>query len=71
VEAELAARPPLAAGDLRIDGRGVMALLGLDPGPEVGAALRHALEAVLEDPRRNTRASLEAELRSWWAGRDS
>lgn len=67
VKAALAARPPLSAADLRIDGREVMALLGLSPGKEVGEALRHLLERVLDDPRRNTRRALQAELRSWRA----
>jgi tRNA nucleotidyltransferase (CCA-adding enzyme) len=69
VRAALAARPPLSPADLRIDGREVMALLGLPPGKEVGEALRHLLDRVLEDPRRNTRKALEADLRSWWAAR--
>ncbi|HSB20866.1 MAG TPA: tRNA cytidylyltransferase, partial [Anaeromyxobacteraceae bacterium] len=69
VRAALAARPPLSPADLRIDGREVMALLGLPPGKEVGEALRHLLDRVLEEPRRNTRKALEADLRSWWAAR--
>jgi tRNA nucleotidyltransferase (CCA-adding enzyme) len=69
VRAALAARPPLSTADLRIGGREVMALLGLPPGMEVGEALRHLLDRVLDDPRRNTRRALEAELRSWWAAR--
>jgi tRNA nucleotidyltransferase (CCA-adding enzyme) len=62
----LAARPPLATGDLALDGRQVMAVLGT-AGPAVGEALRHLLDVVLEEPARNDRATLESELRSWWA----
>lgn len=62
-------RPPLAAADLALDGQAVMDLLGVGPGPRVGEALRHLLDRVLEDPRRNQRAALEEELRAWWAGR--
>jgi tRNA nucleotidyltransferase (CCA-adding enzyme) len=60
-------RPPLATTDLALDGRAVMDLLGLPPGPRVGEALRHLLDLVLEDPRRNERAALERALRAWWA----
>jgi putative nucleotidyltransferase with HDIG domain len=53
-------RPPLAARDLAIDGRDVMRELALEPGPAVGAVLERLLEAVLDDPRRNTREELLA-----------
>jgi tRNA nucleotidyltransferase (CCA-adding enzyme) len=62
-------RPPLGTADLALDGRAVMGLLGLAPGPEVGQALRHLLGHVLDDPRRNERAALEEALRAWWAAR--
>lgn len=70
-EAALAGAPPLSTGELAIDGRGVMEVLGAGPGAHVGEALRHLLDRVLEDPARNTRAELEAELRLWWARRDA
>ncbi len=60
-----AAAPPLSIGDLAVGGRDVMRLLRLPPGPEVGDALQHLLERVLEDPSRNARSALEAELRAW------
>ncbi|ACG73614.1 tRNA cytidylyltransferase [Anaeromyxobacter sp. K] len=69
IDAELAAAPPLATGDLALDGRAVMSLLGEGPGPHVGEALHHLLDRVLEDPAQNTREALAAELRRWWAGR--
>lgn len=69
VAAERAASPPLAAGDLALDGRAVMRIVGAGPGSHVGEALRHLLDRVLEDPSLNEPAALEAELREWWRGR--
>lgn len=66
----LRARPPLSTADLALDGRAVMDLLGLAPGPEVGEALRHLLDRVLEDPGRNRRRVLERALRAWRAARE-
>jgi tRNA nucleotidyltransferase (CCA-adding enzyme) len=63
------AAPPLLSQDLALGGRDAMRVLGLEPGPEVGEALRHLLDRVLEDPGRNTPAALEEELRRWWAAR--
>jgi tRNA nucleotidyltransferase (CCA-adding enzyme) len=62
-------RPPLAPGDLALDGRAVMTILGTGPGAHVGDALRHLLDRVLEDPAENEPSRLEAALRAWWAGR--
>ena len=55
----------LGRPDLALDGAAVMKLLGCGPGPEVGAALRHLHECVLEDPTCNTEAALGEELRRW------
>jgi tRNA nucleotidyltransferase (CCA-adding enzyme) len=54
-----ATRPPLAVGDLALDGRGLMAL-GLEPGPGFGRILDGLLDWVLDDPARNRRELLEA-----------
>jgi tRNA nucleotidyltransferase (CCA-adding enzyme) len=62
-------RPPLAAGDLALDGRAVMALLGAGPGPHVGEALRALLDRVLADPTANDPETLAEALRAWWAAR--
>jgi hypothetical protein len=67
--AALRSKPPLTSSDLALDGQAVMALLGVGPGPEVGEALRHLLDRVLEDPRANTRRSLTSLLRAWRAAR--
>lgn len=55
----------LGRPDLALDGAAVMKLLGCPPGPEVGAALRHLHECVLEDPTCNTEAALGEELQRW------
>jgi tRNA nucleotidyltransferase (CCA-adding enzyme) len=68
-ERELRRRPPLTAADLALDGRAVMGLLQIPPGREVGEALRHLLERVIDDPSRNTRRVLRAELEAWAARR--
>ena len=38
---------------------------GVPPGPEMGKLLERMLDAVLEDPTRNTRESLLAMVQSW------
>jgi tRNA nucleotidyltransferase (CCA-adding enzyme) len=53
--------------DLALDGRAVMARLGLPPGPAVGEALAYLAERVLEDPTCNTSERLEALLLRWAA----
>ena len=44
--------PPLAVGDLAVDGR-TLIRLGLRPGPRFGEILEDLLDWVLEDPARN------------------
>ena len=55
------AAPPLAVGDLELDGRGLIGL-GLRPGPGFGDILEELLACVLEDPSLNERAALEARV---------
>jgi len=52
------AAPPLAVGDLALDGRDLISL-GLKPGPGFGSILEALLEWVLDDPARNRREVLE------------
>ncbi|MEQ1857421.1 MAG: hypothetical protein ABL963_13260, partial [Longimicrobiales bacterium] len=52
-----ASAPPLAVGDLAIDGRTLIAL-GLKPGPHFGQILAALLDWVLDDPTRNQRGLL-------------
>ena len=53
-----------------LDGTRIMEILGLAPGRAVGEAYRHMLELRMEhgplDPER-----AEAELKAWWAARQS
>jgi len=53
----------MRVGDLAIDGRDVMRILGRGPGREVGILLEGLLERVLDDPSLNTPALLEKLLR--------
>jgi tRNA nucleotidyltransferase (CCA-adding enzyme) len=53
-----AGAPPLAVGDLALDGRGLISL-GIRPGPDFGRILDGLLEWVLDDPTRNSREVLE------------
>lgn len=52
-------RDPVSVGMLKIDGKGVMTLLGEKPGPRIGWILHALLEDVLDDPLRNTLSYLE------------
>ncbi|WP_245159273.1 CCA tRNA nucleotidyltransferase [Blastococcus sp. TF02A-35] len=66
--AELAEQEDLARVRPDLDGNAIMEILGLGPGPEVGAAWRFLKDLRLErgplDP-----ADAEAALRAWWAER--
>ena len=44
--------------DLAIDGKTVMDIMGLDPGPEVGKLLRKLLEYVMDHPESNSEEKL-------------
>ncbi|MEZ5381477.1 MAG: CCA tRNA nucleotidyltransferase [Microthrixaceae bacterium] len=64
--AQLAEAEELAAMRPDLDGRAVIELLGIEPGPMVGRALGHLLELRLDEgPLGRERA--ESELRAWWA----
>ncbi len=65
LEALLAAQPPLTARALALDGKAIMAALGVGPSRAVGDATRFLLELVLDDPARNTPESLTAALAGW------
>lgn len=51
--------------DLALSGSEVMEHLGCRPGPEVGRALAHLTDQVIEDPSRNTPEGLRALLDAW------
>lgn len=56
------AKPPLAIGDLELDGRDLIRL-GLKPGPRFGTILEALLEWVLDDPERNRHELLAERVR--------
>ena len=60
---ELSHKPPLSTAELALSGKDLLKELQLKPGPQVGQLLRALLEAVLEDPRLNTRDELLARAR--------
>ena len=58
IDALLGQEAVLSARDLALRGEDIMRILGIPPGPRVGDAQEMLLEAVLEDPSRNTREEL-------------
>jgi tRNA nucleotidyltransferase (CCA-adding enzyme) len=58
---------PLTTRQLAVRGDDLIKHLGLHPGPMVGELLRRLLEAVLDDPSRNERATLLQLARTWLA----
>jgi poly(A) polymerase len=63
---ELRAKEELAAIRPDLDGRDVMEHLGIRPGPLVGRALAHLLEARLEEGPHSREEALRL-LDEWWA----
>jgi tRNA nucleotidyltransferase (CCA-adding enzyme) len=55
---ELAKNPPLSLSALAIDGKRLMADVGLRPGRQIGVVLEALLERVLDDPSENEPARL-------------
>lgn len=66
--AALAAREELEALRPDLDGRQIMAVLGIRPGPEVGEAYRFLLDQRLEDGPLGVDEA-ERRLREWWSAR--
>jgi len=64
VDAILEAEEALSVRDLAVDGKDVMSVLGVPPGPRVGEILNQLLEEVLEDPARNRREALLERVRT-------
>jgi len=58
-----AAQAAFSVADLAIDGRDVIRVGRLEPGPRVGLVLKRLLEEVLEDPELNERHRLEQRVR--------
>lgn len=66
IRSEVQGGVPLSLDDLLLDGRDLIRL-GYRPGREFGRVLQHLLDRVLEDPERNRREWLEAEVADWMA----
>ncbi|MGY2001506.1 CCA tRNA nucleotidyltransferase [Blastococcus sp. SYSU DS1024] len=66
--AEIAAQEDLARVRPDLDGNAIMEILGLGPGPEVGAAWRFLKDLRLERGPLDREEAEEA-LRAWWAAR--
>jgi poly(A) polymerase/tRNA nucleotidyltransferase (CCA-adding enzyme) len=56
---EEAMRDPISVGMLKINGKRIMDVTRVTPGPKVGFTLHALLEEVLDDPTRNTEEYLE------------
>lgn len=56
---------------LAIDGQEVMRVLGLPPGPDIGRALAHLTDLVVDEPARNEPETLRTLLLAWARARSS
>lgn len=56
---EEALRDPISVGMLKIDGKKIMEITNITPGPKIGFVLHALLEEVLDDPTKNTESYLE------------
>ncbi len=60
---EKVSRDPISVKMLKVNGKDVMDILGAGPGPKVGQILDILLGHVLDDPAKNTKEFLEAEVK--------
>jgi hypothetical protein len=51
---EEALRDPISVKMLKLDGKDIMSVNNIEPGPKVGYILNSLMEEVLEDPKLNT-----------------
>jgi tRNA nucleotidyltransferase (CCA-adding enzyme) len=56
---EEALRDPVSVGMLKINGKKIMEITAISPGPKIGLTLHALLEEVLDDPKKNTTEYLE------------
>jgi len=54
---------PMEINDMAVNGRDVMDVLGVGPGPIIGKVLKELFDIVLEDTRKNTREFLIPEIK--------
>src|SRR5690606_26141427 len=66
--AEISAAEDLAAVRPDLDGQDIMRILGLKPGPDVGAAYRFLLDLRLDEGPLGSEEA-ERRLRAWWSAR--
>jgi putative nucleotidyltransferase with HDIG domain len=57
---EEAVRDPISVQMLKIDGKKLMEITGITPGPKIGNTLNALLEEVLDDPKKNTEEYLDS-----------
>lgn len=57
------ARDPISPKMLKVKGNDVMTLTGLPPGPKIGMIINALMNAVLDDPTKNTQEYLENRVR--------
>ena len=58
MDALLQESPPLSVSELAVNGRDVMDVLGIQPGPRVGQILNQLLDLVIEKPEHNQKHKL-------------
>lgn len=56
-------RDPISPKMLKVDGKDVMEILGIKPGPKVGQILAILLDELLDDPKKNIKKSLESRIK--------
>ncbi|MDO8530286.1 MAG: HD domain-containing protein [bacterium] len=59
---EKVSKDPISVKMLKVNGKDVMDLLAIEPGPRIGQILDTLLGYVLYDPKKNTKEFLEAEV---------
>lgn len=60
---EEALRDPISVGMLKVDGKKIMEITKIPPGPKIGFTLHALLEEVLEDPTKNTTEYMEKRVK--------
>ena len=57
-------KDPISVKMLKVNGKDVMEILKIEPGPRIGQILDVLLGYVLDDPKKNTKAFLEKEIKN-------
>ncbi len=57
-------KKPFTVADLKVNGRDVMEILDLKPGPKVGEVLNKLFEEVADDPKKNKREYLLSKIKA-------